>query len=304
VPSRNTQEIFKLNNVLDLISKIGEQESSLTGKTFVSPVYYNTEVATRIARMVYTFQIPGGQHGWLRIKPINSKRAKVVGPAELGEIEEYQKYLPKIRVALMMKQKDVYMGIPDKSNKFGLGISNPIPIFLTDDYPADFDRIIVRFDGANFWYDRVDTSNDPTKGNYLRECMTKLVSPEKLKFTGLTLEEKHAYALRVSFDKRFVEDQKKSTIQQDVEFAGGKFKSFEEKSDHFSVTYIVEGQQFTSRISKDPRRMVLSAGLCLAGDDHKFDLKSLVTVIREAQHKRIVHIGDFAPNRDYDEDDD
>jgi len=291
-------------DVLDLINKMGAQESSLTERTFVSPVYNNTVVATQVERLVYTFSIPQKKEGWFEFKPIDTKRAMIVGPAEMEEIEKCQKRLGKVRVVLVMKQQGLYMGIPDKANNYGLGIGNLMPIYLCDDAPMDFDRIIARFDGANLWYERMDSGNDPAKGDYLRDCMSKVMIPGKLKFTGLTLEEKQAYALRLTFDKKLVEEQKKSTIQQDVEFAGGKFKNFEEKSDHFAVTYTVDGQQFTSRITKDPRRMVISAGLCLAGDDRKFDLKSLVTVVREAQRKRIVHIGDFAPRGDHNDDDD
>jgi hypothetical protein len=279
-----------VKDVLDLISKIGKQESSLTQRTFVSPVYNNTLVATRVERIVYTFTIPQNKEGWYNIQPVDSKRARIVSSAELFEVEEYLKYLGKVRVVLVMKQQGLYLGIPDKANNFGLEIGVPIPVFLCDDLPLDFDRVIARYDGANLWYERIDSGNDPAKADYLRDCMTKVVNPSKINFSGLTLEEKHAYSLRMTLDKKFVEEQKKDTIKQDVEFAGGKFLRFDEKSDHLSVTYTVDGQQFTSRISKDPRRMIISAGLCLAGDDRKFDLKSLVTVIREAQRKRVVHI--------------
>ena len=277
-------------SVLDLIDKLGAQESSFYEKTFVSPVYGNTVVATRLERMLYTFDIPSKQEGWLKFQPVNSKRARVIGKAEMDEVENYLKRLDKIRVVLVMKQQGLYMGIPDKANSLGLSFGNLMPIYLCDDVPLDFDRIVARYDGANLWYENIDTINDPSKGDYLRDSLSKIVSLEKIKFSGLTLEEKHAYALRVSFDKRFVEDRKKDTLKDDVEFAGGKFVRFDEKSDHYSVTYSVDGQQFTTRITKDPRRMVISAGLCLAGDDRKFDLKSLVTVIREAQRKRLVHI--------------
>jgi hypothetical protein len=276
-------------DVLDLISKIGAQESSLTKRTFVSPNFNNDTVATRVEGIVYSFSVPK-KEGWFKFQPVNTKRARVVGPADMMEIEEYLKQLGKVRVVLVMKQQGLYMGIPDKTNNYGLGFNNLMPIYLCGDYPNDFDRVIARYDGANLWYERVDSGNDPAKGDYLRECMAKITMPEKVKFWGLTLEEKHAYALRMTFDKKFVEEQKKDTIKQDVEFAGGKFIAFNEKSDHFAVTYTVEGQQFTTRVTKDPRRMVISAGLCLAGDDHKFDLKSLVTVIREAQEREIVHI--------------
>ena len=276
-------------DVLDLISKIGKQESSLTQRTFVSPNFNNDTVATRVEGIVYTFSVPK-KEGWFKFQPLNSKKARVVGPAELDEIEGYQKQLGKVRVVLVMKQQDMFMGIPDKTNNFGLGFNNLMPVYLCGDYPSDFDRIIARYDGANLWYERVDTGNDPAKGDYLRECMAKVVLPKDIKFSGLTMEEKHAYAMRLTFDRKLVEDQKKDQLKQDVEFAGGKFIGFSEKSDHFAITYMVDGQQFTTRVTKDPRRMVVSAGLCLAGNDRKFDLKSLVTVIREAQERRIVHI--------------
>ncbi len=80
-------------DVLDLISKIGEQESGLFNRTFVSPVFKNTEVATRIERIQYTFTIPRNLQGWLKFQPEDHKRAKVVGPADMGEIEKYLNHL-------------------------------------------------------------------------------------------------------------------------------------------------------------------------------------------------------------------
>jgi hypothetical protein len=276
-------------DVLDLISKIGKQESSLTQRTFVSPNFNNDTVTTRVEGIVYSFSVPK-KEGWFKFQPINTKKARVVGPAEMDEIETYQKQLGKVRVVLVMKHQGLYMGIPDKANNFGLSFNNLMPVYLCGDYPSDFDRVITRYDGANLWYERIDSGNDPAKGDYLRECMAKVVMPKEIKFSGLTLEEKQAYILRLTFDKKFVEDQKKDTLKQDIEFAGGKFIGFVEKSDHFAITYTVEGQQFTTRVTKDPRRMVVSAGLCLNSNDHKFDLKSLVSVIREAQERRVVHV--------------
>jgi hypothetical protein len=292
-----------MDDVLELISQIGKQESSLKKRTFISPVFDNTVVATRVEGMVYTFKIPQTAEGWYQIRPKNKKEAKIVGPAELPEIEGYMKYLEKVRIVLVMKQKGLYLGIPDKINKFGFKMNELQPIYLCDDSPLDFDRVIARFDGANLWFERIDQSNDPSKADYLRTSMIKLVQLEKIKYSGLTVEEKHAYAMRMAFDKKFVADLQKDTLKKDVEFAGGKFQIFVEKKDHYSVTYTVDGQSFTSFVSKDPRHMVITAGLCLAGGDRKFDLKSLVTVIREAQHERVVHVGNFGPDHyDWDED--
>jgi hypothetical protein len=153
----------------------------------------------------------------------------------------------------------------------------------------NFDRVIVRYDGANFWFESVDTGNDPTKAEYLRDSLEKLVDPGEIKFANLSFEEKMAYSLRTTFDKRFLEDKKENVLKKDVEHAGGEFVRFVERSDHFSVTYKVDGEEFTSHISKDNKRMVIAAGICLSGNDHRFDLKSLITVVREAQQTGVLH---------------
>jgi len=84
------------------------------------------------------------------------------------------------------------------------------------------------------------------------------------------------------------ERMKEVTLRNDVEFAGGQFIRHEEKNDHYSVTYEVDGQQYTSYISKDPIHQVLTAGICLEGGDKDFDLKSLISVIREGQQRKAI----------------
>lgn len=291
-----------MSNVLNLISKIGKKEISLTERVFVSPVFSNTLVVTRVEGLLYSFAIPSSsENGWFQIKPIDTKKAQVLGLASLIEREMYLKHLDKIRIVIVMKKDGIFYGVPDKANKFGLHINDLLPVFLNDDTPMDFDRVITRFDGANIWFDQVDQSNDPTKADYLRTCMTKTIEPEKVKFSGLTPEERLAYTLRFSLDKRLIVDRKKESLKEDVMHAGGSFVSFLEKSDHYSVTYIVDGHQYTSNVAKDEKHSVLTAGICLSGEDKKFDLKSLITVMREGQNKRAIHRTNIEPD---DNDDD
>lgn len=276
-------------NVLDLISKIGEKETRTLKKVFISPVFSNTVVATHIDGMVYSFSIPKVAGGWYQIQPADTKKARIIGPAEFEERDGYLKCLDKLRLVLVMKKDGVFYGVPDKANKFGFQVNDLLPIFLNDDTAMDFDRVITRFDGANLWFDGVDQGNDPTKADYLRACMLKVLDPSELKFSGLTLEERLAYTLRLTLDKKLIIDKKKDGLQKAVEFAGGSFVKFVERSDHYSITYRVGGDEYTSYVSKDPVHSVISAGLCLQGNDRLFDLKSLVTVIREGQQKGLIH---------------
>jgi len=278
-----------MSNVLNLIDELGEAEDSLTEKEFVSPVFYNTQVAARVLGMTYTFQVPKRKPGWYLFRPVDTKKARITGEADFIQIEEYMKCLPKLRLVITQKVKDVYQGLPIKNNKFGLPNTSCLPILLTDDMALEFDQVLCRYDGVNIWYEGYDVSYDPSRGDYLRKCFEKLVDAKTLRYPGLTFEEKAAYNLRVALDKKFHEDRKKVALQTDVEHAGGTFKSFRERKDNFVVSYEVDGHQYESIIAKDTHHTVLTAGVCLSGGDRAFDLKSLITVLREGQHRRLIH---------------
>jgi hypothetical protein len=285
-----------VNDILSVISKMASAESTLLGSTFVAPVAGNDVVAACVCGMSYTFSIPKVEKpGWYEFKPRDSKKASVVGPADLAETEGYLKRLPSVRVVLSHKIKGIYHGVPLKSNSAGLPCTGLVPILLVDDMADDFDKVVCRYDGMNLWYDRVDASNDQSKGEYLRERYAKLSIPASLKFKGLTFEEKAAYSIRITMDKKAIEEHRTKSVKIDVEHAGGVFKGLKEKREHYEVTYEVDGQRYMSVISKDPARSVISAGICLSGGDRAFDLKSLITVMREGQHRgRIVRgHGDF-----------
>jgi hypothetical protein len=276
-------------DVMSIIDGLGEKELRVTDLEFVSPVFFTDTVVTRIDGLVYKFSIPKTAPGWYKIRPIDHRRAKIVGEADIFEREEYLKRLGKLRVTLTLKRDKVYLAVPDKANKYDLPSNELLPILLTDDSVLNFDRVLARYDGANFWFECVDISNDPTKADYLRDSLEKYVEPERIKFPNLTFEEKLAYTLRTTFDKQFYENKKETLLKRDVEHAGGCFVRFVERSDHYSVTYQVDGEEFTSHISKDNQRMVIAAGICLSGNDHRFNLKSLITVVREAQQTGVLH---------------
>ena len=289
---------------LAAISKLASAEADLMESTFVAPVVGNDAVAAFVKGIAYKFSIHTPEKpGWYRFKPRNQKTAKLEGAASLSETESYLARLPKVRIALVQKVNGTYHGIPEKSNSVGLPVGQAVPVQIVDDFADDFDRVICRYDGTNLWYERVDPSNDPSKAAYLRERFKKLTAPKTLKYKGLTFEEKAAYAARYAMDNKVREELKIRSVRGDVEHAGGIFMGLREKSDHYEVAYSVDGQQYTSYVAKDAGHTVISAGICLSGGDRAFDLKSLVTVMREGQREgRIVHgHGDFG-HGDHDDD--
>jgi len=268
---------------LDLISKLGAAEAALPA--FISPVFYNDFVITRLHGLMYKFRIAKHKPGWYEFEPEDFKHAKSTGTASLDKIDSYLKKMPKVYATACMKHRDTYIGVVGQNNPVYCGETKHI--LLPDDGIMDFDRMVCRFDGANLWYHQPDMLNDPVKADYLRNSLSE--GQKELKHTGLLFDEKAAYSVRYEMTQKYAEELEEVKLRKDVEFAGGKFIKYSEKSDHYSVTYSVDGQQYTSYVSKNPSHSVITAGICLDDTDDRFDLKSLITVMREGQRRRLIY---------------
>lgn len=269
---------------------MGKREDSIDKMEFVSPIYATREVACRLNGIIHKLAIPKTKPGWYNIKPRDLKRARVTGEADLGDVDSYLNKLLKVRFVIVHREDDVFYGVPLKNNTVGLSISQLTPIFLVnEDMVQTFDMVVTRCDGANFWYQDLDVSNDPSKSEYLRDQLEKYLKPEKIHFSGLTIEEKHAYAIRYQLDEKLRERSNEEKIKDHVEHAGGQFVRFQERRDHYSVTYTVDGSSYTSYVTKDDNHHVLTAGICLSGKDRDYDLTSLITVLREGQDRGLIY---------------
>lgn len=272
-------------SVLELIEKMGEEEDRATD--FISPVFFNRQVATRICGIVHTYTIPKVGSGWYKFRGIDSKRAAMVDHASFEERERYLEYLPAIRMVLLYAQKGAYYAVPLKSS--GRVHTEPLPVYLCDDMVMDFDHVVARDDGLCLWFDRVDMGRDPSMPEYLRSSLVTGLHPDALKFSGLCLEERVAYALRYGLNRELLKERERRELEDGVQHAGGKLIDYKVQDDHYRVTYEVDGAHYTSMISKDPQHRVITAGICLSGGDRAFDLKSLITVMREGSQRGLIH---------------
>jgi hypothetical protein len=276
-------------DVLDLIDELGEKEEKINDLIFISPIFNSKIVVTDINQIIYKFSISTVSPGWHKFRPIDMKEARVVGSADMMERERYLKRLPKIRMTLVFRRGDIFLALPDKVNSININNNDLLPIYLFDDSVNIFDKIIARYDGAHFWFESVDYNNDPMKSEYLRESLEREIIPKDIKYPNLLIEEKRAYAIRFSFISKNKKERNEKNLIRDVEHAGGKYLRYEEKNDFYSITYEVDGEVYTSHISKKDDHMVISAGICLNGHDTNFDLKSIITVIKEAQEKDLIY---------------
>lgn len=290
----------KQENNDNLFNKLAAAEDAFFSSQFFSPVLRGKPVRLKIAGVVVNLTVskPKNFEGWGVFRPLNYKEATFVRAPNMREKQEYYKLFPLLRLILCRRDTKWY-GIPASLSDTRFTIVGLAPIELAEEVQM-FDTIKVRFDGANLWYEQLDERANPRTAIYLRECLNKLVEPDKLEFPGLTAEERNAYAvayvpaLQADMEAKRNKDEEK--IKAALERAGAKYASYVERKDTFTVEYTVDGEQHRTVVKKN-NLAVESAGICLSGGDTNFDLQSLVGVIREGRRRRlIVRVG---LNREY-----
>lgn len=295
--------------------KLAAAEDAFFTSQFFSPVLKNSPIRVRIAGVVVTLKVtqPKDYFGWGVFSAINFKTAKFVRDPNLREKEEYFKLFPKLRLILCRKDDNNWFGIPASQSDGRFKITGTVPIQLATEVQL-FDIVQACFDGTNVWFEQIDSRHSPKTSVYLRENLAKLVEVAKLDVSGLTIEEKDAYALAlhiaVEADAEAKRDKQEERIKTALHRVGAKYKSYIERGDTYTIEFTVNNRTHRSVVKKD-NLAVESAGICLAGTDRNFDLQSLVGVIKEGyRNGRIVPVG---LNREYgdpgyytgaDEDDD
>jgi hypothetical protein len=174
-------------------------------------------------------------------------------------------------------------------------IDGAAPVRLVEEAQL-FELVQTRFDGTQFWYAGPEPRWDPAAAAYLRDALDRMTHPDDVNRPGLTAEERLAYA--ASYGPRYEasedarKDREEGRLREALAHAGAELRGYVERPDVYTVTYEVDGVRHVSAISKQDLS-VQTAGICLSGEDEKFDLHSLVGVIREAGGEGgVVRVGD------------
>jgi len=268
--------------VNDLFHKVEEAEKEFRNSEFIAPVAKHSKVEVRILGLVYEFiPLDPNFEGWAILKPTSSTRAKVIGSPSLLQISKYLGRLSKARMILCEKRRDIWIGMNKQLH------GNQCPVLLADGVQL-FDEIVARGDGRNLWLEEKDSSADPTFADYLRETLVNLAPLDKLQKSGLNPFHREAYQWQLLLKEKRIGEVTMDKIQQAVRHAGGFFKSYIERHDSYTVIFAIEGGEYRATIEKSGLG-VISAGICLSGEDKKFDLQSLVSVVKEGQKRDLIH---------------
>ncbi|MEG4578045.1 hypothetical protein QUA71_00160 [Microcoleus sp. MON1_C5] len=273
-------------DIRNLISQLAAQETHLCDTKFLAPCTRGGRVRTRVAGMVCTFKPkPRNFEGWGIFQPVNEKIAEVVEEPTLPQLTEYLQLLVPIRLQLVgALQGQTWLAYPvnESDAKQRFGVAKPLPVHLVND-GASFEPIIARWDGQSWWFEDIDRRADPLPSEELRKGLNKVISPQEIRFKGMTPKMRTVYELVAQqteeFSEKFQQRRDENRLREALQMGGGELREFRDRDDYWLIEWTAgNGDRHTSAIAKNDLTVV-SAGICLSGLDRNFDLQSLVGVI-------------------------
>ncbi len=280
----------------EVLEALAAAEARAFAAEFLAPMIRRGTVQVRIAGIVCRLAVtPPDFEGWGVFRSTSATTARLVRPARLEERRRYLDLIPRFRVIVCGRDDDRWLAIPSHRSDARFRFEGLVPVRLVEE--ADlFEVLLTRFDGAHCWYDGPDPRRDPGISAYLRDSLARMVAPEQLSRPGLTAEERSAYAIsyapRLEADRAARRDRVEERLRAALAHAGAEFREYQERGDVYRVAYEVDGRRQVSVVSREDLSVQV-AGICLSGQDRRFDLQSMVGVLREAEGTgETVRIGD------------
>lgn len=277
-------------NIRKLIEQLASQEKLLSDTEFLAPCVKGGSVRTYVANIIYTLTPqPRDFEGWGIFRPINNEVAQVLEEPSLPQIAEYLKLLKPLRLRLAyLLQGQTWLAYPinesDMQQRFGS--AKPVAVHLVTEGLA-FEPIIARCNGSAWWFDEIDRRAEPQPTVQLREQIKQEISPENVRFAGITPEMRTVYQLvwkKTEIDRQQKQQQSsEGKLRQALKQGGGELETFRDRGEYWQVEWITaDGQLHSSAIDKKDLT-VISSGICLSGRDRDFDLQSLVGVMEQRE---------------------
>ncbi len=283
-------------NIHSLLDRMESAEERFLKAEFLAPVLPGGRVRVRIAGVVCTLRVAGpAEPGWAILKPLSLNTGReyslsVVGRPALRQIHEYLSLFPSVRLLMLSRDDADWLAWPAHRGDTRFRIRGPVPVHLASGVEP-LQRIVARFDGVHFWFQEVDRRRSLAIAAYLREALAAETPPDALHKPTLTAEEREAYGVLYEAVAAARRGRVELHLAEALAHAGAELSSYIEREDAYTVSYTVDGRPYRSTVRKDDLT-VLVAGICLSGQDRRFDLQSLVGVLREgAQQQRIVWVG-------------
>lgn len=270
-----------MTDVRALIAKLAEEEKEFIGTSILAPCIAGSRVRTMVGGIPYTLTpVQEKFEGWGIFRAIDHHQAELIDEADLPTIDAYLSLFPKVRLRLAVHlQGGTWLAYPMDEDEAGghRGNAGPVQIHLVA-AGGRFDAIVARYDGAGYWYDDLDRRADPAIADELRVAAGNGLPADALRIRGLTPEDRIAYGI-VCGAAHGRNDQER--LRRALRVGGGVLRGYRDQGEFWLVEWQTpDGEQHSSTIRKRDLT-VISAGICLSGQDRTFDLQSLVGVIRD-----------------------
>ncbi len=273
---------------LELVAKLAAEERRLYDECFIAPVVGGGLVRVRVSGIVYELSVPDTYTGWAILKIKNQREARVIEPATPAVVLKYLKLFPRIRMVALQPFQNRWWAIAASGSDTRIKLSGPVPVQLVGSC-SRFDIVNCRFDGSVFWFESIDRRRDPRIAKTLNKALSEGVEPAKLQCPGATPQERLAYRMLWldEHEETPAGDSDLARINRALAHAGANLEGFSyQDGDRATVRFTVDGVSRSVLVQKSDLSVV-SAGICLSGMDHQFDLTSLVGVWREAHESGI-----------------
>jgi hypothetical protein len=281
-----------------VLDKLERAERAFLGTAFLAPIVGEGRVQMRIAGVVCQLRVNSTvSNTWAVLRATSLQEAEFVRVATLQEVARYLALFPQARLVLAQKIDRQWLAFPAQRGDTRLRVAGPIGLWLATEEVERFDGVEAAFDGRSFFYVQHDRRSDPAVSAYLRERFAKDLIADlppdvtTLHKRGLSREQREVYVWLREQLRLAQRDHVEERLTRALGHAEARLHSYLERDDVYVVKYEVEGRERISTIRRDDLS-VMTAGICLSGQDQRFDLTSLVGVLREGEHNhRLVWVG-------------
>ncbi|MCU0490941.1 MAG: hypothetical protein MUD01_05115 [Chloroflexaceae bacterium] len=292
-------------HALDLIAALARDEASLRGQEFLAPLLPGSKARLRVRGLIYELALADARPGWWLCRATGSSSAEIVDEALPWQRGDYLGFWPALRLVLLEPmQHGTWLAMPfnpaDAAQRFGN--PGPRPLHLVEG-GAPFERVVARVEGNTCWYDEPDRRADPATAEALRTALAaEQVEP---RIAGLGAGEQAAYRLlwnntaRAQAEAEAAQATARAAtaaahterrLRHALELGGARLLGYEPMGNGtMRVTW--ERGNVRSVTLVQANLGVITAGICLSGEDHRFDLTSIVGVVRESP--RYAELEDF-----------
>jgi hypothetical protein len=275
-------------NINKLINNYTKKEKQLLEQEILAPAIGRGKIFTSLdTGAIYQFNVPIKFSGWGIFQPVSTIQVRLKRVAQEYERLAYLYRLPHLRcIAINSTNNNKWLVIPKnlsdaRQRNFK---TEPFEIYLVDKVVQQFETVLVNTDSSNYWFHGVDRRSSPiiAKGllKYYNEIVDKQSWDNDITITS-SPEEK--LAIKIALAKKKVDSIPKEQLlmQQQLSYLGANLVSYsplDTNDNSYQVKYTDDYGEHAVTVGKD--YSIISAGICLSGEDDKFDLASIVKVLQ------------------------